>query len=140
MKTLPPELQTGGEIILLKWRFPHPPTSVTHPPMLVGANLNESSSVGKTQSSGNLIDDNTVRYQLPPTDRKGSLHCGRTDIRYISTHKYRHTLLLPSFIGNLKGCLWYSAVSFQSICCRSREPIIFSSFVHVPCRTRVEWI
>ena len=42
MKAVLPELQTGGEIILLKWRIPHPPTPSTRPPTLVGANLNES--------------------------------------------------------------------------------------------------
>lgn len=42
MKTLLPERQTGGEIIGLKWRIPPPTNPLTRPPMLLGANLNES--------------------------------------------------------------------------------------------------
>lgn len=42
MKTLLPELKTGGEIISFKWRNPPPTNPLTHPPMLVGASLNES--------------------------------------------------------------------------------------------------
>ena len=89
MKSLLPELQTGGEIIL-KWRIPHPPTLLTHPPMPVGANLNESHQRAKWSSRGNLIDDNTVQYQLPPTDRKGCLYRGYWH-RHTEEHTHTHT-------------------------------------------------
>lgn len=120
MKTLLPELQTGGEIILLKWRIPHPPTPFTRPPILVGANLNESHQWTKRKVEATWLMTTPSNISFPRfTERDHSI-------------VYIHT--------DTTDFLWYSAVVFQSIGCWSRVLIIFASFVHVLFRNRVEWI
>lgn len=117
MKTLVPELQTGGEIILLKWRIPHPPKPLTRPPVLVDANLNEIHQwtiwMKCTEVAAWLI---TILSNISFPWQTGRVYID-TDI---DTH-------LPSFIRNLKECRC-CAIGFQSIWCWSRVPIIFCFF------------
>ena len=140
MKSLLPELQTGGEIILLKWRIPHPPTLLTHPPMPVGANLNESHQRAKWSSRGNLIDDNTVQYQLPPDRQEGMSLLWLLTQTYRSTHTHTQThTYLCSFIRTSKTMILLR-LAFSQYYVVAECQLSFAFFVHVPVRSRVEWI
>lgn len=128
---------------LVEMENPPPTSPLTHPPIMVGAHLNESHQwtilMKHTVVATWLM---SVLSNISFPRQTGTDH----SIVHIDTDIHKHTQIylihtyLSSFIGHLKDFLCNSTVGFQSIWCWSRVPIIFASFVHVPFRNRVEWI
>lgn len=100
---------------------PRPPTPFTHPPILVGANLNESHQWAKRKVEATWLmttPSNISFHRL--TERDHSIVYIHTET-YISTHKYRHTLsclvsseIWKTFSGIL--LLFFSQYDFGAEC------------------------
>lgn len=136
MKTPLPGLQTGGEIILLKWRIPHPQhPSLTRPPTLVGANRNESHQWTIWMKC--TVVATWWMTTLCSMEQTGS---DRSIVRMdqgICKHTNRHT---PSFLlsSGIRKNVWLLVSSQRDG--ESKCQLSLLLFVHIPFRNRVEWI